>query len=90
MNINNTADTMIDCVVEFLNRLDLFILTKVNKRFNKYKSNKSCKFALATKYCNRNLLLCHNAAHEGYLDILKYLNQTVLYISLFLLLIAYM
>src|SRR5579872_7408083 len=78
MNINNVANVIIDYTISFFNRLDLLMLTKVNKRFNRYKSDpksKNIKFLVDEVY-KQKVIICTNAAYEGYLDILIYLRKS--------------
>src|SRR5579872_1391453 len=78
MNINNVANVIIDYTISFFNRLDLLMLTKVNKRFNRYKSDQKCKnikFLIDDMY-DEKAIICTNAAYEGYLDILMYLRKS--------------
>jgi hypothetical protein len=80
MNINNAANVIIDYTISFFNRLDLLMLTKVNKRFNKYKSDpksKNIKFLIngLSGDIMGQYTACTNAAIEGYLDILIYLRE---------------
>jgi|SRR5579872_7073345 len=76
MNINNVADVIVDYTINFLNRLDLLMLTKVDKRFNKYKANPKIKhivFSLNNWYIKNKI--CTNAAYDGYLEILKWARE---------------
>src|SRR5436305_9005521 len=72
--MQNVADVIIDHTISFMTRLDLLMFTKINKYYRKQSlKHKNNKF-----YINnipKNVILCTNAAFEGYLDILMYLRN---------------
>jgi hypothetical protein len=71
MNINNVANDIIDHTISFFTRLDLLILSKVNKKFTKCASDKKYKYIVIW---NKNTA-CIIAARDGYFDVLKYLRK---------------
>src|SRR5579872_6902905 len=77
--MNIQSNDIINSIFSNLNRLDLIMISKCNKRFNEYsrdylKINKNyeiCKFPIVNRL--GKYTLCTNAAFEGYLDVLKWL-----------------
>src|SRR5438132_77968 len=66
--MQNVADVIIDHTISFMTRLDLLMFSKINKYYRKQSlKHKTNKF--------KKVILCTNAAFEGYLDILIYLRN---------------
>jgi hypothetical protein len=73
--MNNQANDIIDCIYNYFTRLELLIFSKTNKRFKKHSQNVlKYKYIAFNNDCisNKNVLICSNAAAEGYLEVLKY------------------
>src|SRR5579872_5639992 len=82
--MNYQINDMIDNICKYFNRIDLLMFSHTNKRFIthsqkyllKHKNNKiSCKFTINYNYMHKRVILCVNAAFEGYLNILMYLRK---------------
>src|SRR5437764_9676510 len=80
MNYQN--NDMIDGICKYFNRIDLLMFSHTNKRFNLYSKifikkykNSLAKFNINYSYINKNVIICTNAAYEGYLNVLIYLRE---------------
>src|SRR5579872_5334666 len=82
--MNYQINDMIDNICKYFNRIDLLMFSHTNKRFRtysqkyllKHKNNKAfCKFTINYDYISKKVILCVNAAFEGYLNILMYLRK---------------
>ena len=78
MNYQN--NDMIDGICKYFNRIDLLMFSHINKRFNRYSKTFIVKYKnnvakFNRNYMNNNVIICINAAYEGYLNVLIYLRE---------------
>jgi hypothetical protein len=77
MNVNNVADVVIELTINYFNRLDLLLFTKVNKKFNRYKSKQNAHYEIVINNKYKTTQIFAIAAYEGYLDVCQYLKENI-------------